>query len=212
MKKIFALIVILLAIMPGFAQNANKSGLYFDVGLGYALGNLPVVDIALEESIIKLDYPKSAGLVIDAGYRYTQWKRSAVELKFQYQGTFKKIEPTTILKLMPGYVHFFRMGKGRLLFTEVNAGIAFGSKGLKSARWKESGITSSNITFQKPGPGLALYPMSIGLGYGLEAGITLGKIFSISAAWDAQILKQYSSTGLKARNWGLASLKFGVRL
>lgn len=212
MKKLFTLFAVLMAVMSGFAQNANKSGLYLDVGIGYALGNLPVVNVAFEGSTFTFEYPNSAGMIIDAGYRYTQWKNSALDFKFQYQSVFNKITPSTVLKLMPGYVHFFRMGKGRLFYAGVNAGVAFGSKGLKSGYWHETGYTHSDITYSKPEAGGALSPGSTGLAYAIEAGITLGKLFSLSAAWDAQILNQYCSTGLKARNWGLASIKFGIRL
>lgn len=212
MKKLFLLAVLLMTVVCVQAQNANKSGLFFDAGIGYAMGKLPVVDMALEESVISLDYPNSACLVIDAGYRYTKWKQSAVEMKFQYQGNFKKIAASSVIKIMPGYVHYFKLRKGRLFYAEANVGVAFGSKGLKSAYWKESGITSSRLSFQKVESAGALSPSAIGLGYGLEAGLTLGKLWSLSAAWDAQVLKQYSSEGLKTHNWGMMSVKIGMRL
>lgn len=213
MKRIITLIVMAMVMMTGFAQNANKSGLYLDFGAGYALGNLPVVDIAMEENVIKLDYPNSFGMVIDLGYRYTQWKQSAVEMKLQYLGDFKKISASSVVKIMPGYLHFFKIGNGRLLYTDVNVGVAFGSKGLKDGYWKEYDSVGIDSKFwQDPQSAGALNPSSIGIGYGLETGLVLGRIWSLSVAWDAQILNQYSSAGIGNRHWGIASVKFGVRL
>lgn len=201
--RLFITMVILLVSCQMFAQNANRNGIFLELGAGYSIGNTPMKYASFSDGILHCEYTTAPGMYFDGGWRQAISAQSAIEGKIQFQFNFKNAGPTTLVKIMPGYKFFFRNKPLKNIYVGANAGLAIGS----SVVFEK--FSSISDKYEGLYPCKAFDPLRLGLAYTAEIGFTFSKKAYTSLSWEAQILKQGSPKGYALRNWGMVGLKIG---
>lgn len=199
MKKIVFIIALLTALFSANAQNANRSGLFVDLGFGVAVGNTPITKAYLQTNSIKIEYGEGVGAMAALGYRYAISRFTAVEAKVEYMNTFKNAAATSMFKVMPGGRYYFVNFKdNKSIFVGANIGIAIGSEGCVN-------------TDGKTEPATFLSPMKVGLALDFELGVSLTPQMCLSAFFDMQSIPQYHAKSEDSNSWGLLGAKVSYR-
>lgn len=187
------------------AQNANRTGIFIEVGAGYSMGNTPMINASVSDETVHFDYTDGTGIFLDGGWRQAMSAHSALEAKIQLQFNYKNTAPTTFIKFMPGYKFFFSNKGFKNLYLGANIGVAIGSS---VAVQKYSKTNSKYDTLE---PAKAFDDKRIGLAYSTEIGYNLTSDSYIALSWEGQYIKQSSPVGYSMRNWGLIGAKFGYK-
>lgn len=199
MKKVlFIFLFVLSMTLKIEAQNANRSGVFCEVGIGYSMSSeSPINGAHLDGTEIKLERSTGPGFLFNVGYRYTRWKSNAIEMKVQYQGNFSHITSTSLIKLMPGYKWFAPKSlSGTIL--GVNAGVVLSS-------------TGSTLELGFVNPAGFLNPMKVGFAWSVEMGYAIKRNIYACLVWDNQNTKGQTTTTVKSLSWGMLAAKVGYR-
>lgn len=186
------------------AQNANRNGIFLELGVGYSIGNTPMKSVFFSDGVLHCEYATAPGMYFDGGWRQAISTQSAVEGKVQFQFNFKDAGPTTMVKIMPGYKYFFRNNPLKNFYVGINAGLAIGS-GVVFEEYS----TISDKKYRGIMACKAFNPLRCGFAYTAEAGFAFSRHAYIALSWEAQLLKQGSPKGYALRNWGMLGLKVG---
>lgn len=198
LKYILSLFMVFCAFINVMAQNANRSGIFVEAGLGFGMGSLPtIIGAELKDSELKVKKATGFGFDIATGYRYAYNKSSALELKLKYETLVKSVPATSAIKIMPGYKQFVSKALGGSYFG-INAGVIISSKG------------STNRLGYVETAGF-LNPMSVGFAYEVELGKCLTSNQYVGLFWDYQYLKGNSIKGYEKRDYGMLGLQYGYR-
>lgn len=199
MKKLIILLFFLAFITAlSEAQNANRSGVFIELGPGISLSSQsPINDAYLEGVNIKLDRSSGPGFLVNTGYRYTRWISSAIEIKVQYQANFSHTASTSLIKFMPGYKWFAPKSMSGVI-VGANIGVVLSSTG-----------STAEPGYVKPAG--FLDPMKIGLAWSVELGYAINRHLYSCIVWDAQSTKGQTTQGVETCDWFMCAVKLGYR-
>lgn len=190
----------MITVLTVNAQNANRSGLFGDLGFGISLGNSPITKAYLQSNSIKVEYGSGAGMIVGFGYRYAIGKFTAIEGKVEYMNTFKEAAATSMLRILPGgRIYFANFKNNKSIFVGANVGVALGSPGCVNS----DGVTS---------PASFLKPMKVGFAADFEIGMSLTPQFGIGLFYNLQSIPQHHVDIHASNSWGLLGVKASYRL
>lgn len=168
MKKTLLFMMFAVAAMCGYAQNANRSGFFLEIGAGAVVGSSPytdvienfaVIDGKLSE-IVKVKHDSGIKFNVGTGYRHAVSDNWAIELKAM------GVKYSDIaVKLMPG------------------------------ARYTTKELFSNVSMYIAPNVGACLYHdvERFGLGYSLALGLNLTESLSVGVVYDGQYIFEVES-------------------
>lgn len=199
MKKIIILLLLLASLtVMSEAQNANRSGVFIELGPGFsASSESPINGAHLDGIDMKLERSTGMGFLFNTGYRYTKWISSAIEMKVQYQANFSHTASTSLIKFMPGYKWFAAKTLGGTIFG-ANVGVVLSSTG--------SIVEPGNVK-----PAGFLNPLKIGFAWSVELGYAINRNLYACFVWDSQYTKGQTTSEIETCTWGMFALKAGYR-
>jgi len=209
MKKLVLLFVAALTLsFAAWGQNANRSGIFIEAGVGALAGTTPTYKAEIDHGIVKGYNVGGAGLNLALGYRYATSRFCAVEVKVEGSASPKAISPTLVLGIMPGFRYTTReLFSNMSLFFGLNAGFAMSSDCYIYG--EISGDVASKIVDCDVEGSL---PDALGGCYGLTIGINFTSSLYAGLFWDGYILSDKlcgSDEGML--HWGTAGLRLGFR-
>lgn len=203
MKKliIFMLAAVAMAL-PAAAQNANRSGIFLEVGGGGVLGKSPTYKLSISDGAI-LQAHNLAGFGFDfaTGYRYATSRFCAVEMKINAQLPMQSVDDF-ILGFMPGFRYTSREFSGNSsFFAAINAGLGL------------YGVRYNHFTINMPNPETNLEGSSFSpdFNYELSFGINFTNAFYASFFWDGFIIdaNRVNLYSKQTCHWGSLGLRLG---
>ena len=177
MKRILLIAMAVLGVaFTSNAQNANRSGFFIELSPGIYVGNTPVVDVEITQTVVGNKYVTEtiekhlSGLNIefDAGYRWAFHRHWALDAKI---GVCLPFSHTV-----------------RLWSLEIQPGLRYTSKE----------IVNSNVSFFAGfNGGLGMRPEddALSFAYELKAGFNLTPKFSVGLVWNAMSYINVDSMG-----------------
>lgn len=131
MKKVFLILIFILTTIGGFAQNANRSGIFCEVGIGSVVRDNSLIETKinyqpLNNGKIKREivyvYDNGLKLNIALGYRFSTSRYFAIELKGEAEaGEYG--QKSLYLGVLPGIRYTSPELIGNMsIYTTLNAG------------------------------------------------------------------------------------------
>lgn len=129
MKKFILFLIFLGAFLTnGFAQNANRSGLFIEAGTGFLIGNPPIQKLEWIDNSMNAYFPSGPDVNLALGYRGATSSVFAWEIKIEASGVPKDMRSSFVLAAMPGIRYTTREIFGNSsLYIGFNLGFATGS-------------------------------------------------------------------------------------
>lgn len=202
------LIVAVAAVALGaLAQNANRSGIFVELGGGMVAGTTPTYKIECDHGVLKGYNLTGFGANFGAGYRIAVSRACAVEVKAEASAGMKSIGDTYVIGILPGFRYTTREILGNMsMYFGVNGGVSF-SNGVYRV-----GSYSSDIDINAVQEIYLGRDMKIGGSYGLTVGLNFTNSFYGGLFWDGYLCTE-GLRGLenKLLHWGTAGLRLGFR-
>ena len=169
MKKLLLIAMVMLGVsFTSNAQNANRSGFFFELSPGIYVGNTPVVDIETKQTVVGNKsvtqtiekHLSGLNLEIAAGYRWAFARHWALDAKVGFSLPTSRTNELWTIEILPGLRYTSKeLGSSNVsLFAGFNAGLGF------------------QIDYEWH---------LLNFAYELKAGFNLSNRFSIGLVWNA---------------------------
>jgi len=206
MKKLILTLLAAIALcLTAAAQNANRSGIFLEIGAGGVGGQPPAFKYSLDQDILKAHTISGFGADFSVGYRYATSSFCAIEIKAKALLPTKDIENFITLCIMPGFRYTSRELFGNIsLFLDINAGVAFGNKNYCDVRF----YAFTNYQEDEIYTDLFVMP---GFSYELSAGLNFTSNLYAGVFWNGLIVEQIREVLGENLHWGLGGVRLGYR-
>lgn len=215
MKRIYLFLILTVsAFLSATAQNANRSGFFFEAGMGGTFGKTPMVSATYGQNYdFSINFAKGGMWNFGFGQRIKTSTHFAYEIKVNAQSAFKDILPAGLLKVYPLGLRYtsIELWDNMSLYATASAGMSFGIKpneidGIPISYEDGRYIYDSSKCFFTPGDTYKFKTSgksSSGVAYAVGVGINVTTHFSAGLVLDGQyMLLSPNRIGRYSYNWG----------
>lgn len=211
MKKLMLLIVgILLMVGDIHAQNANRSGVFVELGAGGYVGSTPRTEIGIIDNNLMVKCQSGGVFSIGVGYRLRFRPHWAYEVKAEAQTAFNNPIHGLVGRFLPvGFrytsVEFWRNFS---LYAHANLGAAIAAQPGIWTYWNQQEIPNGSFTKLKGYVGDERF----GPAYSLGVGLNLTTHFYLEGCFNGQsIISAVGKNGKGLLNYGTVGVLMGYR-
>ncbi len=218
MKKILLLSLLAICTVVGAsAQNANRSGIFFEAAGGGSIGNGPLIGLSMDGPNLMGYYAGGAVLNLAVGAQFRISDHNAIGFRAEAQSNVSHFTQSLVLKAMPGLrITTDELFANISMYINVNAGLAVADLGKPDFicdqyyGWSEHSAVPGDGSVVKWN---SIKDASLGVAYEIGVGLNITSRFYGGLVWDAQIMfdqtRDLDSTGIL--HYGMAGIRLGYR-
>ncbi len=212
-KKLLLLLIVILSFGFVQAQNANRSGIFLELGAGGLIGSTPRKSLSIVDDVMYFKYLSGPTIDCGVGGRLRMNNHWAYELKIDAMLPVSSPINNMILRCLPlGFRYTSQeIWKNNSLYGHVNVGVALAAnRGIINYE----GIENKTYYYNTPEREIKGFSSSVGLGvaYSLGFGVNITTHFYTEACWKGQtIFDSFVRNGRAIANYGTLGIIFGYR-
>ena len=211
MKKLILLLLVTIAAIGGLhAQNANRNGIFVELGVGGYVGSTPRSEIGIFDNQLMFKCLGGGAFSIGTGYRLKFSPHWAYEVKAEAQTAFSNPIHSLVGRFLPVSFRYTssELWRNYSLYGHINLGAAIAVQAGEYIDYHQSEIPVDSYSRLKGYWG----GERVGPAYSLGVGVNLTTHFYVEACYNGQsIINAFGKNDKGTLNYGVVGVVVGYR-